>query len=145
MTTLGWLKLDPGHPLPIWAQIEEAVRRAVASGQLTSGSPMPSVRELARDVVVNPATVAKAYQHLCGAGVLVVRRGEGTYVADAPPAMSRGERGKVLKEAAVRYATVARTIGASADEALDETRQALGRLARGTTSGEPNRRAGGDR
>ena len=56
------------------------------------------------DLRINPATVAKAYQRLTDAGVLTVRRGEGTYVADAPPAMSKAERARILSEAAGRYA-----------------------------------------
>ncbi len=80
---------------------------------------LPSVRDLARELNVNPATVAKAYQHLTEAGILVVRRGEGTYVADAPPAMSRAERTRILKDAAVRYASLAATLGVEEKEAAD--------------------------
>ena len=79
------LQVNPSDATPIWSQIEEGVRRLVASGALAAGSAVPSVRELARDLRVNPATVAKAYQRLTDAGVLSVRRGEGTFVAQTPP------------------------------------------------------------
>ena len=80
------LTVDPGDAAPIWRQIEQGVRRLVASGALRPGSPVPSVRELSLELRVNPATVAKAYQRLTQAGVLAMRRGEGTFVADSPPA-----------------------------------------------------------
>ena len=106
------------------------MRRLVASGALEAGVAVPSVRELARELVINPATVQKAYQHLADAGVLVMRRGEGTFVADRPPALGRGELGRILREAAARYAGVASTIGASQDQALDAVRVALSGNAR---------------
>ncbi|MGH9398837.1 MAG: GntR family transcriptional regulator, partial [Thermoanaerobaculia bacterium] len=90
------LHVDPTDATPIWSQIEEGVRRLVACGALAAGGPVPSVRELARELRVNPATVAKAYQRLTDAGLLAVKRGEGTYVSDSPPAMGRGERAKAL-------------------------------------------------
>lgn len=114
------LRVDPTDSTPIWSQIEEGVRRLVASGALTAGAPLPSVRDLARELSINPATVAKAYQRLAEAGVLSVRRGDGTYVAEAPPPMGRGERAKTLKESAERYASVAVTIGAGIEEARHE-------------------------
>jgi len=114
------LHVDPSDSTPIWSQIEEGLRRLVASGALPPGAPVPSVRDLARDLSINPATVAKAYQRLGEAGVLTVRRGDGTYVAEAPPPMGRGERARTLKESAQRYASVAVTIGAGIEEARHE-------------------------
>ena len=115
--------LDPSDPTPIWRQIEEGVRRLVASGALEPGRVAPSVRDLAKELRVNPATVAKAYQRLTDAGVLTVRRGEGTFVAAAPPRLSETERRRVLREGATRFATLATSIGASRENAaaaLDE-------------------------
>jgi len=112
-------RIDPADATPIWSQIEEGLRRLVASGALKPGTAVPSVRDLARELNVNPATVAKAYQRLTDAGVLAVRRGDGTYVSDAPPAMSRAERSRILKDAAVRYASLAATLGVEEKEAAD--------------------------
>jgi GntR family transcriptional regulator len=122
------LEVDPASSTPIWSQIEEAVRRLVASGALAAGAPIPSVRDLARDLRVNPATVAKAYQRLADQGVLVVRRGEGTFVAENPPTFSRGERERLLQDGAGRYASLAATIGASRSEASEKLRDAFERL-----------------
>ena len=113
------LRIDPTDATPIWSQIEEGLRRLVASGALAPGAVVPSVRDLARELRINPATVAKAYQRLTDAGVLTVRRGDGTYVAEKPPAMSKAERARLLREAAVRYASLAATLGVTAEDAVD--------------------------
>ena len=84
------LRVDPRDATPIWRQIEEGLRRLVASGALAPGTGVPSVREMAADLRINPATVAKAYQRLTDAGVLAVRRGEGTFVAEFPPSLPKG-------------------------------------------------------
>ncbi len=112
------LRVDPSGAAPIWRQIEDGVRRLVASGVLAAGDPVPSVRELARELTVNPATVAKAYQRLGDAGVLAVRRGEGTFVAERPSTALAAERRELLRGGAARYATLAVDVGASRTEAV---------------------------
>ena len=67
--------INNADPAPIWKQIEEGMRRLIALGALKPEGPVPSVRDLARDLRVNPNTVARAYQRLTEAGVLTVRRG----------------------------------------------------------------------
>jgi GntR family transcriptional regulator len=114
------LQIDPTDATPIWAQIEEGMRRLVASNALQPGTQVPSVRDLARDLSVNPATVAKAYQRLTDAGIFTIRRGDGTYVSSSPPSLPRGERARVLKEGAARFASLAATSGASLEEARAE-------------------------
>jgi GntR family transcriptional regulator len=124
------LSVDPSDAVPLWKQIEENVRRLVASGALKAGSAMPSVRDLARDLSINPATVVKGYQRLVDAGVLVVKRGEGTFVAEKPPSVPRSEREKELVGGAMRYASLAVTIGAANEEAVDHVKRSLGFLRR---------------
>lgn len=119
------LHIDPKDATPIWRQIEEGVRRLVASGALSSGLAMPSVRDLAKDLQVNPATVAKAYQRLVDIGILMVKRGEGTFVAQGPPVMDQIQRKQILKEGAIRYASIAATIGASSEEAITELKEVM--------------------
>ena len=113
------LRIEASDPTPIWSQIEDGVRRLVASGALKPGTLVPSVRDLARELRINPATVNKAYQRLADGGVLEIRRGSGTYVADEPPSLPRAERGKQLREAAMRYASLAVTLGVSREEAAE--------------------------
>ena len=111
------LHIDPTLPTPIWAQVEDVVRRLVASGTLAPGAALPSVRELARELRINPNTAAKAYLRLADAGVLETRRGEGTFVAQRPPTLSAAQRGRQLREGAERYCALAVTLGASQPEA----------------------------
>ena len=116
---MATLRIDPSDPTPIWSQIENGVRRLVSTRALPPDGAAPSVRDLARELNVNPATVARAYQRLTEAGVLVVRRGEGTYVASSPPTIGRAERTRIFREAASRYASVAVTLGADEREAAE--------------------------
>jgi len=127
------LQIDPSDPSPIWSQIEEGVRRLVASRAWRPGAPVPSVRDLAKELRINPATVAKAYQRLADAGVLEVRRGDGTYVASSPPSLSRSERARELGGAATRFVSLAATLGAErgeADSALAAAWKSIDRGAR---------------
>jgi GntR family transcriptional regulator len=134
------LRIDPGDARPIWRQIEENVQHLVARGALPAGAPVPSVRDLARELQVNPATVSKAYQRLTDAGVLAVRRGEGTFVSEAPPPSSDSRRNGRLREEAVRYASLAVTLGASREEALATLEAAW----RGLTNGGPESESEGE-
>ncbi|MGC8916755.1 MAG: GntR family transcriptional regulator [Thermoanaerobaculum sp.] len=111
------LELDPSDPTPLWSQLAQRLRELVASGQLPPGAPVPSVRVLARQLTLNPGTVAKALQTLVADGVLVVRRGEGTFVAPSPPKLTPQERASALKAAARPLAVTARNLGASLEEA----------------------------
>jgi len=111
------IEIDTGSAVPIWRQIEEQVRRLVACGVLPPGAPVPSVRELSRSLRINPATAAKAYQRLADAGVLTVRRGEGTFVAAAPPALPAGARRRALTDGAEAFAATAIGLGAGLAEA----------------------------
>ncbi|HSD67633.1 MAG TPA: GntR family transcriptional regulator [Vicinamibacteria bacterium] len=118
MATATRIRVDPTLPAPIWSQIEESVRHLVASGALRPGEAVASVRDLAREQRVNPNTVAKAYQRLVEAGILETRRGEGTFVAERPPAMPAAEKARVLQEGATRYSTLAVNLGATRAEAV---------------------------
>lgn len=133
---LNALRVDPTDSAPIWRQIEAGVRLLVATGGLPADDAIPSVRELARSLRVNPATVAKAYQRLTDAGLLTVRRGEGTFVASAPPALAGEERARAVSEAAGRYVTVVRTVGAGRKDAADGATAAWDRLFDATRSGD---------
>jgi len=77
--------IDPRSPTPIYAQIAARVRIAVASGELTTGDALPSVRALAGTLRVNPATVVQAYRDLERDGVVEMRQGSGTFVTTLSP------------------------------------------------------------
>jgi GntR family transcriptional regulator len=122
--TLTLLRIDPRSPVPIWSQIEEGIRYLVASRRLAVGGAVPSVRDLARDLQVNPATVSKAYQRLTEAGVLEVRRGDGTYVAPHPPSVGRADRNRMMRDAARRLAGLGASLGLTRGEAVAEVETA---------------------
>ena len=120
--------MQPTDPRPIWSQIEEGMRRLLASGVLAPGDPAPSVRDLSTELRINPATVSKAYQTLVGAGLLEVRRGEGTFVAAAPPSMRKSEQARLVRNAAMTFASFSITHGADrqvAHEAVDSAWEEL--------------------
>jgi GntR family transcriptional regulator len=122
--------INPTNPAPIWRQIEEGVRRMIALGALQPGASVPSVRDLAKDLRVNPNTVARAYQRLAEGGVLAVKRGEGTFVADAPSQPKKTERNEAMRDAATRYASTAIAVGSELEEAVEEVEAAFERVVR---------------
>jgi GntR family transcriptional regulator len=124
--------INPSDAAPIWRQIEEGMRRMISLGTLAPGDSVPSVRDLARDLRVNPNTVARAYQRLTDAGVFAVRRGEGTFVAEEPAQLKKSERNEALRDAAVRYAGTALAVGAELVEASTELENSFERLLRET-------------
>jgi len=123
-------RVDAKDAVPIWRQIEQGVKRLVASGALAPGAALPSVRGLAQELGVNPMTVAKAYQRLAEAGVAESRKGEGTFVSARPGLRTKGERDRALRHEADRFASAALTIGVDEEEAHGELRSAFGRLRR---------------
>lgn len=134
------LHIDPKDAVPIWKQIEEGYRRLVASSALGAGAAVPSVRELAKELGVNPATVARAYQRLADEGVFAVKRGEGTFVAEAPPTLRKAERADALQDGALRYASLAVTLGAARPECVAAAGDAYDRLTERKSRNEGGRR-----
>ncbi len=85
------LRIDPSSPEPLFQQLVNCVKSAVATGRMRPGDKLPSVRELARELVVNPNTVARAFQVLDAEGVTYSRRGSGTFVAEPRPTLRKDE------------------------------------------------------
>ncbi|MCU1245002.1 MAG: transcriptional regulator, GntR family [Acidobacteria bacterium] len=112
--------INPTEAAPIWRQIEDGMRRMIALGSLRPGDAVPSVRDLARSLRVNPNTVARAYQRLTDGGVFAVRRGEGTFVADTPTQPKKSVRNEKLREGARVYAGTAIAVGTSLEDAVAE-------------------------
>src|SRR3954469_25346958 len=76
------IRIEASSGVPITRQIVDQVRARCASGTLKPGDRLPSVRELARQIAVNQNTILRAYERLTAEGVLELRHGEGTFVAD---------------------------------------------------------------
>lgn len=76
-----WLDIDPRSSTPIYMQLVQGIKEAIARGILQAGDRMPTVRDLASDLRINPNTIAKAYQHLEQDGIIETMRSRGTFVA----------------------------------------------------------------
>src|SRR6478736_8394422 len=89
--------IDPHNGLAIYDQIVRQVKFAVAGGVLRSGELVPSVRELARELAINPNTIARAYRQLQDDGVLEPVRGTGLAIAAAARRQCQAERSKLIR------------------------------------------------
>ncbi len=78
------LQIDPDSQVPIYLQIVQDIKHKVAAGILKPGEHLPTVRELAADLRVNPNTVARAYDQLDKDRVITTQQGRGTYVRERP-------------------------------------------------------------
>jgi GntR family transcriptional regulator len=86
-----WFQVDPRSPTPVYQQVVDGVKAAVARGLARPGDRLPSVRELATLMTLNHNTVAKAYQELERQHVIEVIRGRGTFIApESPPSDREG-------------------------------------------------------
>jgi len=93
-----YIAIDPSSGLPIYMQIVNQIKTGIAMGRLLPEEPLPSVRQLALELAVNPNTVARAYLDLEYEGVIYKRQGAGTFVSSHGVEMSKNERRKVLSE-----------------------------------------------
>jgi GntR family transcriptional regulator len=78
------VSVDPRDRTPIYAQLDRALRAAIATGRLSAGDQLPTVRQLAVQLSINANTVARVYAELERAGILETRRGVGTFVSATP-------------------------------------------------------------
>src|SRR5260370_10551804 len=110
--------IDASDPLPLYAQLERAIRMAIATGRLRKGDKLPTVRQLAVDLRINANTVGKVYAELERAGVLDTQRGVGTFVLNlGSGAASLPDRERQLMALADRYLAGAAALGFSAHAA----------------------------
>lgn len=93
-----WLQVNPRSAVPLYQQVVDEVKAAVAKRLLEPGDKLPSVRELAVELVLNPNTVAKAYQELERERVIEVQRGRGTFIAQTFNVPNREERIQAIRE-----------------------------------------------
>jgi len=116
-------EINPHDPTPLYAQLDRAIRVAIATERLRAGDRLPTVRQLAVDLRVNANTVAKVYGELERSGVLETRRGVGTFVrARDAEAASLYDRQRQLTALEDRFLAEAARLGFSADEAIRHLR-----------------------
>lgn len=115
--------VDTGSPTPIYAQLEQAIRAAIARGELGTGAQLPTVRQLAVDLAVNANTVARVYAQLERDGILETRRGVGTFVRESPtPQAARADRERELRGLIKRFVGDASLLGFTLPELIDQLR-----------------------
>ncbi|MBL8170448.1 MAG: GntR family transcriptional regulator [Acidobacteria bacterium] len=115
--------INPDDPTPIYAQLERAIRFAIATDKLRVGEQLPTVRQLAVELKINANTVAKVYTELERAGILETRRGVGTFVCERqqPETMRalKSDRQRELRALTDRILADAYALGFSLDEVIE--------------------------
>jgi GntR family transcriptional regulator len=116
-----FVSIDTRDATPIYAQLERALRAAIATGRLRPGDQLPTVRQMAVDLSVNANTVARVYAELERAGVLETRRGVGSFVTATPAqAHPPRERDRRLRAFVTRMLADADAAGFTVDDLVDE-------------------------
>jgi GntR family transcriptional regulator len=111
------LTIDRSLENPVYQQVADQLRWLVASGALSAGTGLPSVRQLASDLGVNLNTIARAYRLLEGEGFLIIRDRAGVVVAEPAEKIERSARDKLLAEVRATLARL-RQAGMSTEELL---------------------------
>jgi GntR family transcriptional regulator len=93
-----YIPLDLKSGTPLYIQMKDQMRVAVASGALQPGDQLPPVRDLATRLRVNPNTVARVYRELQAEGLLSSRQGSGTFVSQEAVALSRQEGERIVRQ-----------------------------------------------
>ena len=111
--------LDLRSGVPVYRQLIDQVRSGVASGSLTSGDQLPTVRQLAVDLAINPNTVMRAYRELELGGFLETHQGTGTFISNKKLEKKSAERERQLGQMAGEFAARAGAAGFTLEELID--------------------------
>ncbi len=122
------IRVTPGTNVAIYRQIADQLRRAIATGELAIGENLPSVRALAKDLVINPNTVAKAYADLTRDGLIDSQPGRGLFVAKKRTIYTKTERNRRIDEALDQLISESIALDIAPDELIDRMRQRLDSL-----------------
>lgn len=109
-------EINSSSRLPIYQQLVQQVREAIARGELKPRTQLPSVRQLSRDLVINPNTVARAYTELEREGLLNNQPGRGVFVAEPKDELTKDARKRRLLESLDKLLTEAVHLGFSEEE-----------------------------
>ena len=110
------LRIDTTSSVPVYAQIVDQIKRVIASGTLKTGDPLPSLRETAIKLRVNPLTVGKAYKQLEQEKLIETRHGLGSFVTASAPGAADDYRREVLAQAIDYLLVDACHLGVSFDQ-----------------------------
>jgi GntR family transcriptional regulator len=122
--------LDLHSGMPVYRQIMDQVRGAIASGALTAGDQLPTVRQLAVDLEINPNTVVRAYRELELGGLLETHQGTGTFIITQKMKRADAQREKQLAQIVADCVSRAGAAGFTVDELIEELRGLAGEPAR---------------
>jgi len=122
------IRVIPGSSAAIYRQIADQIRRGIASGELAIGDAVPSVRTLAKELVVNANTVAKAYAELIRDGVLETQAGKGAFVASRRDIYSKAERLRRLDDALEIAISASIALNFNGDEILARMQSKLNKM-----------------
>jgi GntR family transcriptional regulator len=109
----------------VYRQLIDQVRAGIASGSLNAGDQLPTVRQLAVDLAINPNTVMRAYRELELGGLLETHQGTGTFISDKKPEKKTVERERQLSQMAGEFAARAGAAGFTLEELIDRMRDLL--------------------
>ncbi len=115
--------IDQKSGVPFYRQIIEQVKFAIGRGDLKAGDRLPTVRQLAVDLSINPNTVIRAYRELEIEGVLDTQQGSGTFVGERRPEIDALERQRMLDQILTELLARASGYGFTLDEVLEGLRQ----------------------
>src|ERR1700746_518073 len=121
--------LDLHTGVPVYRQLIDQVRTGIASGALTAGDQLPTVRQLAVDLAINPNTVMRAYRELELGGLLETHQGTGTFISDKKPEKKTVERERQLGQMVGELAARAGGAGFTLEQLIDRLRELLSRPA----------------
>jgi len=119
-------KLDPKSGVPYYRQIIDQIRYGVASGRLSVGEQLPTVRALAVQLKVNLNTVSKAYRELEIQSLLESQQGTGTFIGSVGIQIPESESKNKLAEICTEFLSIASTYGFGIDDIVQELRQRKG-------------------
>jgi GntR family transcriptional regulator len=117
------LQIDTKSGVPYYRQIIEQVKHAIARGRLVPGDQLPTVRQLAVDLSVNPNTVIRGYRELEIEGVLDTQQGSGTFVSGKRPEIDQLERQRMLDQILTEMLARGSSYGFSPEDLLEGLRQ----------------------
>src|ERR1700683_1566521 len=105
--------------IPVYRQLIDQVRSGIASGSLLAGDQLPTVRQMAVDLAINPNTVMRAYRELELGGSLETHQGTGTFISNRKIAKNNAERERQLTQLAQEFAARAGAAGFTVEELLE--------------------------
>jgi GntR family transcriptional regulator len=101
------IRIDNASSRPVYRQIISQIKRDIALGRLIKDEKLPTVRQLAAQLTINPNTIAKAYRQLEGEGIIVTKPGSGAFIANIDSSLSKAVRKRLLSDELERIAVEA--------------------------------------